>query len=505
MPSHADATCLSCGTVNPLGSRACRVCGALLEVSVFLPAGERVGNFVLESVLGRGGFGITYRARDAQTGEIVALKELFPENLAARAAGNAVQIPDASLTEWEQLKTRFSLEAQLLQRIKHEASTHFLALFEANDTLYLAMEFIQGETLEARLQSGKRLGMKEARSLLKDVLGVLEEVHAANLLHRDIKPANIIMQPGGAELIDFGSGIYFEKNRTMKISQRILTPAYAPLELYGSNVRLSPAADLYSLAATVYEAVSGQRPPSALERANGATLESLSALRPDISKYFAKAIDTALEVRVDARPQSVAAFRALLELKAPKAQPVKQAPRVRGPARVPIHPRGAAPKASNDNDIFGGAALTLGVVFFIALIATMILDGSDFWQRVMIAVGVGGVFGMIAFLGAWSVVQILRLMLGTSLGFIPMSFYRQSMLGVYSLVVPFVLFGYLGNRREFWEALPFVFFIVFFILMFLSTPAKPRAHRIWQTLGLHIAIACFIAGWFFSSLFFNVG
>ena len=239
MPSNADATCLSCGTVNPLGSRSCRVCGAPLEVSVFLPVGERVGNFVLEDVLGRGGFGITYRARDTGSGEIVALKELSPEGVATRADNNAVQIFSSSLTEWEQLKTRFSCEAQLLQRIQHKASTHFLALFAANDTLYLAMEFVQGETLEARLQNGKRLGMKQARSLLKDVLGVLEEVHAANLLHRDTKPANISLQSGGAELIDLGSGIYFENNRTMKISQRLLTPAYAPLELYGSNVRIA--------------------------------------------------------------------------------------------------------------------------------------------------------------------------------------------------------------------------------------------------------------------------
>jgi len=124
MPSHLDTTCLSCGTVNPLGSRACRVCGAPLEISVFLPAGERVGNFVFENVLGRGGFGITYRARDATSGEIVALKELFPEGLATRADNNAVQIPSSRLTEWEQLKTRFSYEAQLLQRIQHKASTH---------------------------------------------------------------------------------------------------------------------------------------------------------------------------------------------------------------------------------------------------------------------------------------------------------------------------------------------------------------------------------------------
>ena len=507
MPSNPDATCLSCGTVNPLGSRACRVCGAPLEASVFLASGSRVGSYELEGVLGRGGFGITYRARDTGSGEIVALKELFPEGLATRGDNNAVRIPNSSLTEWKQLKTRFSYEAQLLQRIKHEASTHFKALFEANDTLYLAMEFVQGETLEARLQSGKRLGMKEARSLLKDVLGVLEEVHAANLLHRDITPANIILQPGGAELIDFGSGIYFEKNRTMNISQRLLTPAYAPLELYGSNVRLSPAADLYSLAATVYEAVSGLRPPSALERANGAKLKSLSALRPDISASFASAIDAALSVRVDARPQSVAAFRALLEQKTPKAQPIKQAPRVRGPARVPIHPRGGAVTgtAPGDSAIFGRAVTTLTVVFVVAFIAMIGFGVSEFWARLMFAAGSGGMAGAVVFCGAWSVVQLVRLTIGIVFNFDSMGFYRQSMLGVYCVGSVLLFRRLFGNWLGFWEEMPTALIVgglgSIFGLMFSSAPAKPRVLGSWQSLGLHIAIPCLIFGWFFNPLY----
>ncbi len=511
MPSNPDATCLNCGSVNPLGSRACRVCGAPLEVSVFLPAGERVGNFVIQDVLGRGGFGITYRARDAQTGEIIALKELFPEGLATRAADNAVRIPSSSFTEWEQLKTRFSLEAQLLQRIQHKASTYFKALFEANDTLYLAMEFVQGETLEARLQSGKRLGMKEARSLLKDVLGVLEEVHAANLLHRDIKPANIIMQPGGAELIDFGSGIYFEKNRTMKISQRILTPAYAPLELYGSNVRLSPASDLYSLAATVYEAVSGVRPPSALERVNGATLESLSALRPDISASFAKAIDAALEIRVDARPQSVAAFRALLEVKAPKAPLAASVPKVRA-RQVPVSLQGAAQTVNSwsDSDMFYLAFPTLLMMTVVALVGVMITDKSEFWVRLACAPIAGGVISLAVFPVSWLLVQLVRWVFGSVLGFTvfrskSMSLYRQSMLGAYSLGVPFVAFHLFGDRSEFWKFFPILFSIgsVFslFGLMFSNALAKPRTPDSWQLNGFPIAVACLIFGWFFNPLF----
>ena len=396
----------------------------------------------------------------------------------------------------------------MLQRIKHEASTHFVALFEANDTLYLAMEFVQGETLEARLQSGKRLGMKEARRLLRDVLGVLEEVHAANLLHRDIKPGNIIMQPTGAELIDFGSGIRFEKNRTTKISQRLLTPAYAPLELYGSNARLSPASDLYSLAATVYEAVSGLRPPSALERANGAKLESLKSLRPDISASFASAIDAALSVRVDARPQSVAAFRALLELKAPtsSARPSKV---VRSGATA--NPAGSAAAnpvlvqqtAFSDDTAFIGAAFIAMAVIAIGL-WLLFSELSKLGQRLIFTAVVALVAGSVVFVSAWLLVQPARWIVARFLGSTGrMSFYRQSMLGVYCFGAVVALRYLTGSWQSWSEELTFTLVTGYFLVFFgirSSNRYPPRVSGSWRIVGLQLALPCLVFVWLVNPL-----
>jgi serine/threonine protein kinase/WD40 repeat protein len=511
-----DTTCLHCGTTNPAGSNACRVCGSPLEASVFLPSGTRIGHYELLEVLGRGGFGITYKAKDFATGEIVALKELFPDGLATRDRDGTVRVPGAALEEFEQSKNRFALEAQLLQRVSHGATTHFVALFAANDTLYLAMEFVQGETLEARLARGAKFSMKEARNALRDVLDVLETAHDAGLLHRDIKPGNIILKPGGAELIDFGSGVRFERDRTMKISQRLLTPEYAPLELYGQNVRLSPASDLYSLAATFYEAISGVRPPSALERANGAKLESLRKRRPDISKSFAKAIDAALELRVDARPQSVNEMRALLNAPtSSKPSRAKQTP-PRAASSIPSARSPGAPRASNtpanpvliqqsalrDNAIFTGAICVLIVVM--ALGGVLIYLGqTELGQQTLVAAILGLIGGFLVFVVAWWLVQPVRWIAGRAVNASSMSFYRQSMLGVYSFGVV-VLFRYSsGNWNGWMSELPTVlavgYFLVLLGLAFSKRTNPPRALRPWTVVGLHIAIPCLALGWIVNS------
>ncbi len=336
----SEQNCVHCGSSQPSTATTCQLCGASLITDVVLAANTQVGAFMLEGVLGRGGFGITYKARDLMFDVVVALKELFPDGLVTRAASGAVQVSALAQADFERVKKQFTLEANTLQKIKHHSSTRFIGLFAINNTLYLAMEFVEGETLEARIERGALLSFQEAQAVLDDVLGVLEEAHHLGLLHRDIKPANIILKAGGASLIDFGSGLRFEKNRTIQVSQRLLTPEYAPLELYGQAVRLAPAADLYSLAATMYEAISGVRPASALDRVNGAVLESLAKYQPNIAAGFIKTIDAALELRVDARPQSVLEFRQRLGAKpsipvTPVASAVPNPPKVSNPVPTP--------------------------------------------------------------------------------------------------------------------------------------------------------------------------
>ncbi len=269
-----------------------------------LPKGLRLfdGTYELEGVLGQGGFGITYLAKHPTTGAKVAIKELFPEHLVRRDSSGIVRPQDEMQSEFENLKLRFSREASTLKTINHPSSTRFIANWEELGTAFIAMEFVDGETLEARIARGALLSEEEAQAVLIPILQLLTEVHDKGMLHRDIKPANIILTSDGrVELIDFGSVTKFSANQRIKITSRLLTPAYAPLEQYGQEVMLTPSTDLYALAATIYEAMSGLTPISALDRANGKKLESLKYFAPHVTTDFSRMLMKALELRMEDR------------------------------------------------------------------------------------------------------------------------------------------------------------------------------------------------------------
>jgi serine/threonine protein kinase/predicted Zn-dependent protease len=275
-----------------------------------LPFGTTLknGKYRLEGVLGQGGFGITYRAIEVQTGVVLAIKELFPDGMAQRHPEGFVQVSDADEGAFADLIEHMRRERSVLAQITHSATTFTLDYWEELGTSYLAMEFLEGETLEARIARGDLLSNIEAMQILKTILGLLEGVHLMGLLHRDIKPANIIQVATGFKLIDFGSATPFVLGQRIKITSRLLTPAYAPLEQYGQEVMIGPATDLYALAATLYEALTGSRIPSALDRVNGAQLIPLAAMKHDLDSALVQVIEAALEMRVDARPQSAKAM-----------------------------------------------------------------------------------------------------------------------------------------------------------------------------------------------------
>lgn len=277
-----------------------------------LPKGLRLfdGAYELESVLGQGGFGITYLAKHPVTGAKVAIKELFPEHLVRRDSSGIVHPQAGMQSEFESLKLRFSREALTLKTINHQSSTRFIANWEELGTAFIAMEFVNGETLEARIARGALLNEEEAQAVLIPILQLLTEVHNTGLLHRDIKPANIILtSEGRVELIDFGSVTKFNANQRIKITSRLLTPAYAPLEQYGQEVMLTPSTDLYALAATIYEAMTALAPVSALDRANGKTLEPLKYFAPHVTPEFSSIIMKALELRMEDRFSSSHSFK----------------------------------------------------------------------------------------------------------------------------------------------------------------------------------------------------
>jgi serine/threonine protein kinase len=309
------SSCPYCGATHPANAQRCSDCGATLEGNPQLRAGTRVGAYTLNRVLGQGGFGITYLSADSS----VAIKEFFPDGLVTRAANGHVNPKVGQEAEFRRLLERFAREATVLWKLEHPSATKYLGFWQENGTAYFAMEYLEGETLEARIARGQKLSETEARRAMLEILDLLEVVHAQGLLHRDIKPANIVLTAQRAELIDFGSVTDFNRRG---VTSRLLTPEYAPLELYGQDVQLSPASDLYSLCATFYEAVTLTKPPSAIERMNGSRVIVVSQLEPFVSSEFAKALEKGLALKVEQRWRS---SRPLHQVIQPRAQTATRA------------------------------------------------------------------------------------------------------------------------------------------------------------------------------------
>ncbi len=311
-----SSPCPACLTPNAVGVSHCVACGqpltleatraaqvpvqATLEpAELGLPFGTQLsaGRYQILSVMGQGGFGITYKARGANG--LVAIKESFPHGLVARLPGGMVVAHDR--LEFERLLVRFQFEAETLKLLAHPSATQFLDFFVENNTAYLVMEFLHGETLEAHLERGEALRLMEARRILFASLEVLRELHSLGLLHRDLKPANIMFTRDRIELIDYGSVVKYRLHERIK-RERLLTPMYAPLEQFGQTVVLSPATDFYALGATLYHGLTLHAPPSSLERAQGIRFDPRAGL-PVGDHAVTEVIARCLEMRMTDRPQ----------------------------------------------------------------------------------------------------------------------------------------------------------------------------------------------------------
>jgi serine/threonine protein kinase len=302
--------CPHCQHLNLSSATRCPSCGSSLTTDV-LPVGKRLyGDKVeIKKLLGRGGFGIVYLAENLERNQTVALKEMFTDELVLRLPDGTVQVKKGFEADWERLLKRTEREVFLLKRLKHKSSTTLFAAWQENGTGYLAIELIAGETLEERIQSQRYLDSSQVNQVMMQVLSVLTELHSMGFLHRDIKPSNIMLTQNGVELIDYGSFTPFRTGKRIKVTSRMLTPEYAPLEQYGQEVMLSPSTDLYALAATICEAMTGLRIPSALQRANGASIEPVLQAVRQVSSPLANVLEKALETKVAARYLDAAAMQ----------------------------------------------------------------------------------------------------------------------------------------------------------------------------------------------------
>ena len=245
------------------------------------------GRYRIDDVLGRGAFGITYRAFDTKLGRFVALKELG-------APGAAV-------------RERFLAEACALARFTHPGIVRVHDVVDEPPSDFVVMELVRGRPLAEMIAERGAIPAAEALPLIEFAGDALRAVHESGYVHRDVKPENIIAADDGrVVLLDFGAARTFLPGDADE--DRLLTPGYAPPEQYQAEARLGPAADIYALGATAYHLLTGRAPPAAPDRAAGLKLVPVHHVAEDTPRAVSDAVSWALELKAEDRPQSARDF-----------------------------------------------------------------------------------------------------------------------------------------------------------------------------------------------------
>jgi tRNA A-37 threonylcarbamoyl transferase component Bud32 len=341
---------------------------------VALKPGEIIGRYEILSILGQGGFGITYRARDTQLEREVALKEYLPSALAIRQDGVTVLPRSTKMAEdftWG--RDRFVAEGRTLASLHGApAIVHVFDFLEANGTAYIVMELLSGETLEDRIKRDGKLDPEAVDKILWPLLDGLEQVHKAGFLHRDIKPANILLNPEGKPtLIDFGASRAAMAGRTTALTA-IFTPGYAAAEQM-TSAKQGPWTDIYGLSATLYHAITGNTPPSAFDRMLEDKYQPLAQLAPaGFSRGLCAGIDAGLTVVSISRPQSIAGWRPILGM--------TQAPAA---AATVVIGKGDAGKITSSTTPPAAKKKPVGIWIAIAVILLALLGGGGYYLTAM--------------------------------------------------------------------------------------------------------------------------
>ena len=276
-----------------------------------LPSGTVLREWRLEEVLGVGGFGIVYKGRGIYFDELVAIKEYFPSAISERNDGDTVVPIDSDAEEVHALGLKkFVEEAKLLWNLstptRHPNIVSVRSLFEIHGTAYMVMDFEDGLSLSKLLREGRRFNEASLRALIVPIAEGLDRAHRVGVLHRDIKPPNILVNDDGRPvLIDFGSA-RFESGDATSTKVTFHTPPYAAIEQYVRTYAQGPWTDVYALGVVLYECVTGEKPPEVLERMHGGLGKPLAeGTWPGYSHTFLEAIDAAMTIRPDERPQSI--------------------------------------------------------------------------------------------------------------------------------------------------------------------------------------------------------
>jgi len=226
------------------------------------------GKYVIQRVIGQGGFGNTYVAIHTSFNETCAVKEFFMKGVNERDEHSTmVRVSNSSnMSDYEKQREKFKKEAMRLYRLTNQHIVKVHDLFDENGTSYYVMDYIDGESLKERLKrTGQPMSEAQVLDILDQVLDALQTVHAKGLWHLDLKPANIMQDRGGTvRLIDFGASkqLDADKGGAMSTSAVTYTNGYAPREQIEMRYEiLGPWTDFYALGATLFNLLTGVHPP----------------------------------------------------------------------------------------------------------------------------------------------------------------------------------------------------------------------------------------------------
>ncbi len=312
--------CFDCMKPLPSPDGICPACGKNNSVrrnsNGELPPANLANKFFIGRALGRGGFGITYVGMHCNLGTRVAVKEYFPADISRRAAdGIRIEASSPEYTEmFEQGKRKALAEARIIARVQNVPDVvRIYDCFSRNNTVYIIMEYVEGETFADLVSRMGPLRWGEVWPVMRPMGAALDALHGQNLVHRDISPDNIMIRKdnGRAVLLDFGAA-----SATIREGQereKVLKEGYAAPEQYQDQAGIDGRADIYSWAATLYFTLTGERPPAASQRRFGDGELPWKRKKGDISRAVRDALARGMAITKEERYSTAGELTAALD------------------------------------------------------------------------------------------------------------------------------------------------------------------------------------------------
>ena len=329
--------CMKCMHALAAGETFCSECGrpyGSVETEPFAlkPGTILDGKYLVGEMLGQGGFGITYIGFDLLLEQKVAIKEYYPMSTGMVSRENSTTVVWSSAvmqkSGMEKGFDSFLKEARKMAKLGGiPGVVGVKSVFIQNETAYIVMDFIEGETLLKKLQREGPMDYGTCISLMTPIMQALAEVHKHGIIHRDISPDNIMVQNDGRLiLLDLGAAKDLDiqgKDGNMQSSQMVAKQGFSPVEQYGRDGKIGSWTDVYAMAATIYYCCTGVLPPSATDR----MIEDTLTCRPRLTKEEFDVLAFCMNVLPQNRPQNMDALLQIVTHPAGKTPPVRDVPK----------------------------------------------------------------------------------------------------------------------------------------------------------------------------------